>query len=134
MRALNMKTILLIVFCLFSDLIYSQTKIEFYNNSGNEIYACYAYFDQADQSWTTLGWYKLPPYDYSTIDIGNYYGTIYLRGRQGLLKEWGNGDANFCVDAERPFKIKFADKKDCWSKKAFSEFKVRPGINKWTFL
>lgn len=129
-----MKKLLLVLICLTPVLVFSQTKVEFYNNTGKDMYASYAYFDQADQCWTSKGWYKIPPYDYATIDIGNYFGTIYLRGRQGLLNEWGNGDAHFCVDPENAFQIKFADKKDCWSKKPFSKFKVRPGINKWTFI
>jgi len=123
----------LFLFAIISSSVYSQTKIEFYNNTGSEISACYAYYDNTDKCWTSVGWYTIDAYSYKTIDIGNYRGTIYLRGRQGLLAEWGSGDANFCVDATSAFTIKFADTKDCWSKKAFSQFKVTPGVNKWTF-
>ncbi len=110
-----------------------QTKLQFYNNSDTEIYACYAYYDNYDECWISVGWYEIEGYSYKTIDIGNYSGNVYIRGRQGLLNEWGSGEAYFCVDPDDAFMIKFADTKDCWSKKAFSKRKVSPGINKWTF-
>ena len=109
------------------------TLIEFYNNTGTEISACYAYYNNDDKCWTSVGWYTIPAYSSKTINIGIYNGTIYIRGRQGLLTEWGAGDGQFCVDATQAFTIKFADTKDCWSKKKFSKYNVRPGVNKWTF-
>lgn len=111
----------------------NSTQIEFYNNTGTEISACYAYYNNEDRCWTSVGWYTVPPYRNKTIDIGNYTGNIYIRGRQGLLNEWGSGDGQFCVDAFQAFNIKFADTKDCITKKKFSKFSVNPGINKWTF-
>lgn len=111
----------------------NSTQIEFYNNTGTEISACYAYYNNEDRCWTSVGWYTVPPYRYKTIDIGNYTGNIYIRGRQGLLNEWGSGDGQFCVDATQAFNIKFADTKNCFSKKKFSKCSVNPGINKWTF-
>jgi uncharacterized membrane protein len=113
--------------------IQEQTLIEFYNNNGNEISACYAYYNNDDKCWTSVGWYTIPAYSSKTINIGIYNGNIYIRGRQGLLTEWGSGDGQFCVDATQAFTIKFADTKDCWSKKKFSKYYVRPGVNKWTF-
>lgn len=110
-----------------------STLIEFYNNTGYEISACYAYYDNNDKCWTSVGWYTIKPYSNRTIDIGNYTGNIYIRGRQGLATEWGSGDGQFCVDATQAFKIKFADTKDCWSKKKFTQYTVKPGVNKWTF-
>jgi hypothetical protein len=109
------------------------TLIEFYNNTGTEISACYAYYNNEDKCWTSVGWYTIPPYSPKTINIGNYTGNIYIRGRQGLLNEWGSGDGQFCVDATNAFNIKFADTKDCWSKKKFSKYTVKSGVNKWTF-
>jgi hypothetical protein len=111
----------------------NSTLVEFYNNSGTDISACYAYYNNEDRCWTSVGWYTVPPYSTKTINIGNYKGDIYIRGRQGLINEWGSGDAQFCVDATQAFNIKFADSKDCWSKKKFSKFSVTPGVNKWTF-
>ena len=111
----------------------NSTQIEFYNNTGSEISACYAYFNTEDKCWTSVGWYTIAAYSYKTINIGNYTGNIYLRGRQGLLTEWGSGDGQFCVDAIDAFTIKFADSKDCWSKKKFTKYNVKPGVNKWTF-
>jgi hypothetical protein len=111
----------------------NSTQIEFYNNTGTEISACYAYYNNEDRCWTSVGWYTVPPYRYKTIDIGNYTGNLYIRGRQGLLNEWGSGDGQFCVDATQAFNIKFADTKNCFSKKKFSKCSVNPGINKWTF-
>ncbi len=111
----------------------SATLIEFYNNTGAEISACYAYYDNNDKCWTSVGWYNIPAYSNKTIDIGNYTGNIYIRGRQGLATEWGSGDGQFCVDATQAFKIKFADTKDCWSKKKFTKRYVNSGVNKWTF-
>jgi len=111
----------------------NSTLIEFYNNTGTEISACYAYFNNEDKCWTSVGWYAIPAYSYKTINIGNYTGNIYLRGRQGLVTEWGSGDGQFCVDATQAFNIKFADTKDCWSKKNFTKNYVNPGLNKWTF-
>ena len=111
----------------------NSTQIEFYNNTGTEISACYAYYNNEDRFWTSVGWYTVPPYRNKTIDIGNYTGNIYIRGRQGLLNEWGSGDGQFCVDATQAFNIKFADTKNCFSKKKFSKCSVNPGINKWTF-
>jgi hypothetical protein len=111
----------------------NSVQIEFYNNTGSEISACYAYYNNEDKCWTSVGWYTIPAYSYKTIDIGNYTGSIYLRGRQGLATEWGSGDGQFCVDATQAFNIKFADTKDCWSKKKFTKYNVKPGINKWTF-
>lgn len=110
-----------------------STSIEFYNNTGYEISACYAYYDNDEKCWTSVGWYTIKPYSNRTIDIGNYMGNIYIRGRQGLATEWGSGDGQFCVDATQAFKIKFADTKDCWSKKKFTKRYVNPGVNKWTF-
>ena len=127
------KLIILVLFVIIGSSTYSQTKIQFYNNSDSEVYACYAYYNNNDKCWTSVGWYIIPAYDYKTIDIGNYSGNIYIRGRQGLLTEWGSGDAYFCVDPDDAFTIKFADTKDCWSKKAFTKREVKPGINKWTF-
>ncbi|MFM2392986.1 MAG: hypothetical protein RLZZ546_968 [Bacteroidota bacterium] len=111
----------------------NSTLIEFYNNTGSDISACYAYYNNEDRCWTSVGWYTVLPYSYKTIDIGNYTGNIYIRGRQGLTTEWGSGDGQFCVDATQAFNIKFADTKDCWSKKKFSKRSVVPGVNKWTF-
>jgi hypothetical protein len=111
----------------------ASTFIEFYNNTGYEISACYAYYDNNDKCWTSVGWYTIQPYSNRTIDIGNYKGNVYIRGRQGLVTEWGSGDGQFCVDATQAFKIKFADTKDCWSKKKFTKRSVVPGLNKWTF-
>jgi hypothetical protein len=125
--------IILFLFVLLCGSAYSQTKIQFYNNTGYEISACYAYYDNNDKCWTSVGWYTIAAYDYKTIDIGNYSGNVYLRGRQGLVTEWGAGDAQFCVDATQAFRIKFADTKDCWSKKDFTKYSVKPGVNKWTF-
>lgn len=113
--------------------IQNSTSIEFYNNTGSEISACYAYYNNNDRCWTSVGWYTIPAYSYKTINIGNYSGNVYIRGRQGLVTEWGSGDGQFCVDATQAFNIKFADTKDCWSKKKFSKFYVVSGINKWTF-
>ena len=110
-----------------------STLIEFYNNTGSDISACYAYYNKEDKCWTSVGWYTVLPYSYKTIDIGNYTGNIYIRGRQGLTTEWGSGDGQFCVDAMQNFNIKFADTKDCWSKKKFTKRSVVPGVNKWTF-
>lgn len=112
---------------------YNTTQIEFYNNTGSEIFACYAYYNDDDRCWTSVGWYSVAPYSYKTIDIGNHTGNIYIRGRQGLINEWGSGDGQFCVDATQAFNIKFADTKDCWSKKKFTRFFVNSGVNKWTF-
>jgi hypothetical protein len=109
------------------------TLIEFYNNTGSEISACYAYFNNDDKCWTSVGWYTVPAYSYKTINLGSYTGNIYIRGRQGLLTEWGSGDGQFCVDATQAFNIKFADTKDCWSKKKFTKRYVNPGVNKWAF-
>lgn len=111
----------------------SATLIEFYNNTGAEISACYAYYDYNDKCWTSVGWYTIPAYNYKTINIGNYTGNIYIRGIYGILKEWGSGDGQFCVDAMQNFNIKFADTKNCWSKKKFTKRSVVPGVNKWTF-
>ena len=110
-----------------------STQIEFYNNTGTKISACYAYYNNEDRCWTSVGWYEVSPYSYKTIDIGNYTGNIYIRGIYGILKEWGSGDGQFCVDATQAFNIKFADTKDCWSKKKFTKRNVAPGVNKWTF-
>lgn len=111
----------------------NSTQIEFYNNTGSDISACYAYYNNEDRCWTSVGWYTVQPYRNKTIDIGNYTGSIYIRGIYGILKEWGSGDGQFCVDATQAFNIKFADTKDCWSKKKFSKCSVNLGINKWTF-
>lgn len=116
-----------------ANTIQNSTLIEFYNNTGSEISACYAYYDNDDKCWTSVGWYTIQPYKNRTIDIGNYTGNIYIRGRQGLATEWGSGDGQFCVDATQAFKIKFADTKECWSKKKFTKRYVNPGVNKWTF-
>lgn len=113
--------------------IQNSTSIEFYNNTGSEINACYAYYNNSDRCWTSVGWYIVPAYSYKTINIGNNTGNVYIRGRQGLATEWGSGDGQFCVDATQAFNIKFADTKDCWSKKKFSKFYVVSGVNKWTF-
>lgn len=115
------------------NLKQNSTLIEFYNNTGSEIRACYAYFNNEDKCWTSDGWYSVPAYSYKTVNIGNYSGNIYIRGRQGLLTEWGSGDGEFCVDATQNFTIKFADTKDCLSKKKFSKYFVNSGVNKWTF-
>ena len=112
--------------------IQNSTSIQFYNNTGSEISACYAYYNNNDKCWTSVGWYTIPAYSYKTIDIGNYSGNIYIRGRQGLATEWGSGDGQFCVDATQAFNIKFADTKDCWSKKKFTKYFVVSGVNKWT--
>lgn len=111
----------------------NSTLIEFYNNTGAEISACYAYYNNDDKCWTSVGWYNIPSYSYKTINIGNYTGNIYIRGRQGLVTEWGSGDGQFCVEATQAFNIKFADTKDCWSKKKFTKYYVVSGVNKWTF-
>jgi hypothetical protein len=111
----------------------NTTQIEFYNNTGTEISACYAYYNNDDRCWTSVGWYTVPPYRNKTIDIGNHTGNIYIRGRQGLVTEWGSGDGQFCVDAFQSFNIKFADTKDCFSKKKFTKYYVNSGVNKWTF-
>ncbi len=121
------------MFVLCGSSAFTQTKIQLYNNSDTELWSCYAYYNNEDKCWTSVGWYTVPAYNSKTIDIGKYTGDIYIRGRQGLLTEWGSGDAYFCVDPDDAFNIKFADTKDCWSKKAFSKLKVTPGINKWTF-
>jgi hypothetical protein len=113
--------------------IQNSTSIEFYNNTGSEISACYAYYNNNDRCWTSVGWYTIPAYSYKSINIGNYSGNVYIRGRQGLATEWGSGDGQFCVDATQAFNIKFADTKDCWSKKKFTKFFVVSGVNKWTF-
>ncbi len=111
----------------------NSTQIEFYNNTGSEISACYAYYNNEDRCWTSVGWYTVSPYSTKMVNIGNYRGDIYIRGRQGLINEWGSGDGQFCVDATQAFNIKFADTKDCWSKKKFTKRSVVPGVNKWTF-
>jgi len=116
-----------------SNTLQNTTLIEFYNNTGSDISACYAYYNNEDRCWTSVGWYTIPPYSNKTIDIGNYTGNIYIRGRQGLTTEWGSGDGQFCVDATQAFNIKFADTKDCWSKKKFTKRSVVAGLNKWTF-
>ena len=116
-----------------SNSIQNATSIEFYNNTGSEISACYAYYNNNDRCWTSVGWYTIPAYSYKSINIGNYSGNVYIRGRQGLATEWGSGEGQFCVDATQAFNIKFADTKDCWSKKKFSKFFVVSGVNKWTF-
>lgn len=123
----------LCLFLIFCGSINSQTKIQFYNNTDKEIFVCYAYYNNTDQCWTSVGWWIVEGYGYKTIDVGNYRGSIYIRGRQGLLTEWGSGAGKFCVDADENFTIKFADTKDCWSKKSFSELKVATGVNKYTF-
>tara|TARA_B110000967_G_C18820147_1_gene528251 strand:- start:814 stop:1206 length:393 start_codon:yes stop_codon:yes gene_type:complete len=128
------KSITILLFVTIYSSVYSQTKIQFYNNTGSDISACYAYYDNDDRCWTSVGWSTIPAYDYKTIDIGNYSGNVYLRGRQGLAAAWGSGDAQFCVDATNAFRIKFADTKNCWSKKKFSKYNVKPGVNKWTFI
>ena len=124
--------ILFILILCIKTIAFGQTQIQFYNNTGNEVSACYAYYDNDDKCWTSIGWYIVPAYQYYTLDIGNYTGYIYLRGRQGIATEWGSGEGQFCVDIQA-FRIKFADTKNCWSKKNFSKNFVKPGINKWIF-
>jgi hypothetical protein len=111
----------------------NTTQIEFYNNTGTEISACYAYYNNEDRCWTSVGWYSVMPYKSRTVDIGNLTGNIYIRGSQGLFKEWGSGDGQFCVDDTQAFNIKFADTKNCWNKKKFTKYYVNQGLNKWTF-
>ena len=107
--------------------------MEFYNNTGAEISACYAYYDYNDKCWTSVGWYNIPAYNYKTKILVIILEQFYKRGQQGLTSEWGSGDGQFCVDATQAFNIKFADTKDCWSKKKFTKRYVNSGLIKWTF-
>lgn len=118
---------------LLVNLVFAQTKIEFYNNTSKEIFAAYAYYDNSEKCWISVGWYSVPAYGSKIVDIGNITGTIYTRGRAGLLKEWGAGDAYFYTDPYNAFKKLFADKSSSGTRHAFSKMTVSKGVNKRIF-
>lgn len=127
---------ILIVTLMHSVKSYSQNQLELYNNTDKDIYACYAFYDYRNQSWSSVGWYKINPYDTKTIDLGSYRNDVYIHGESESFwegeKNWGNG-IRFCVDPDDSFEIRYADKINCDHKKSFSKTRIYNGTTTWTF-
>ena len=120
---------------LNGQIVKSQSSIEFYNNTDKNIYASYAYYDNENSCWTSIGWYKIEPYKERELPLGDYIGKIYIHGHQSSLlteSKWGSG-YSFCVDPDDAFKIRNADKISCSNRANFTEKIIKRGRNKWTF-
>ena len=131
-----MKFLLVLLFGLFFSTTYSQSSIRFINNTDNDIYAAYVYWNKSNQSWNSKGWVKIQKYSSRDRDLGNYKGKVYIHGHQsGFLTSgsWGKG-WTFCVDDDDAFHFRGVEKiNNCKDKANFSELNIARGINKWTF-
>jgi uncharacterized membrane protein len=111
------------------------TTLQFYNNTGEDIFMAIAFFDKENDGWSSKGWWTVPSYKQFSLDLGDYTGRLYIHGEQSGItgSTWGKG-YSFCVDRDKGFVIHNADKADCFLHKPdFSEDKVSNGVNKWEF-
>lgn len=138
---IKIKIALISVFFLLSIQSFSQNSLEMYNNTDKTIYVCYAYYDAANSSWSTKGWYSIEKYSTKSLNLGSYTNDLYIHGysiKKGDFwtsdseLSWGNY-ISLCVDPKNAFEIRNADKVNCETSKKFSKTKIDRGINKWNF-
>lgn len=134
---MKMKKIFLIgILVVLNTVAYSQTIVRFTNNSDKDVYASYVYWEAQSKRYNSQGWYKVPSYGTTDLNLGNYDGWIYVHGHQTKFwteSKWGSG-YTFCIDKNDAFHIKGVDKmRSCNDTANFSKFTVKKGINNWYF-
>ena len=109
--------------------IFSQNYIEMYNNTNRDVYVALSKWSKINDCWTSYGWYTIKPYKTKSLNLHNYTGSIYVRGRQGILKYWGS-DKLFCTDPNvSDFEIRNAEGSGCpdVKKHLFDEVTIEKG-------
>ena len=103
----------------YSNNYQNQTSDNTYficnNNTENELFFCYAKFDN-NNGWVSNGWYKIAPYSKVSIDLGFYQGPFFAYAMSSDRKIfWGdeNSPYSFCVDDVEAFNFANSDKADC---------------------
>lgn len=97
------------------------------NQTIYKISVCFAYWDRANQTWTSVGWWNIEPFDsvvvYSEKLIENtYYIYAYSYGHEGDSIIW-SGEQTFHTKQEA-FKIQNADKNCDSNCKKFHKIEV----------
>jgi uncharacterized membrane protein len=135
MKTHFIRLVVLLVFGLIVSEAKCQETLNFYNNTSEKLWACYATYDNTHQCWTTHGWYVVEPYQEKIVHLGNYHGKAYVHGhREGFwtVNNWGSG-YSLCIDPHNAFEIRFADTAHCENKAGFSEITIKTGRNDYTF-
>lgn len=131
-----MKNALLILLISLSGSLFSQTTLAVTNNTDDEVFYAYIYYDGTNRAWNSIGWYKVNAYSTRNIDLGNYNGKIYIHGHTTKLLttiRWGKG-FSACVNDKDAFHFKDVENiRNCEDREEFSELSVSNGINKWYF-
>jgi uncharacterized membrane protein len=138
-----MKSYLFILFLvLFNKSISAQKTLELYNNTSNAIWATYCFYDNTNSCWTTKGWYEIEPYKTVSVSLPINSSKIYIHGqstissdsfwKDDITKNWGSG-YSLCVDPNKAFEIRNADKVSCDNRKKFSEVLTPNNVNKFNF-
>lgn len=135
------KVIFSLMILFFVKIGFSQNSLEVYNNTDKEIKACFVSFDHTNKNWTSEGWIYIDAYSSKTINCNKYTGDMYIHGysiNPGTFwtaetkNKWGSG-FSFCIDPNKTFKIRFADKISCDNRASFSKTTIKNGKNSWTF-
>ena len=138
---IKIKIVLISLFFALGYTSFAQNSLEMYNNTDKTVNVCYAYYDGANSSWSTKGWYSIEKYSTKSINLGGYTNALYIHGYSTIPGDfwtadsqvsWGK-DVSLCIDPKNAFEIRNADKVSCETNKKFSKTTINRGVNKWTF-
>ena len=125
---------LLVAITVCSITARGQNVLLLQNNTGKEINAAYAYYDNVQNCYVSVGWFRISGYNNATIslddlNLGN--NVVYVHAHN-FFKTWGSVSA-FCVNEFKAFNILYADQINCSTRKNFNQIKVGAGRNTYTF-
>ena len=118
---------------ILSEMKNTSTTVQIRNNTGDTIHQIFVYYDQENNSWTSIGYWKIAPYSNFNKEIFSsqntpYKGRFYIRAMNSSLKR---GDLTyFCIDPSNAFEILNADRIKCIEKAKFIRYYIKPGLNK----
>ena len=56
------------------------TTLQFYNNTGEDIFVAIAFYDKDNEGWSSKGWWTVPSYKEFDLNLGSYTGRVYVHG------------------------------------------------------
>jgi len=118
---------------ILSEMKNTSTTVQIRNNTGDTIQQIFVYYDKENNSWTSIGYWKIAPYSNFRKDIFSsqnkpYKGRFYIKAMNSSLNR--SDLSIFCIDPVNAFEILNADRIKCIEKAKFIRYYIKPGLNK----
>ncbi len=111
-----------------------QNTLVMRNNTGAEIKASFAYFDNTENCYISRGWRTIKPYGSNTINLDelNIGGSAIYIHASSLFKKWVGG-FSFCANEGEKFSILYADQVKCLVHLNYNQVNLSNGQNEYIF-